>query len=143
MSEMIEHWIEIDDTHVKHVMETVYTKEELTTKMSFFLRPAPATLGSNRQPSLQTDSDIGEKDMLERSKKSVTKILIHEEWADSMKASGRVMTTYACPICGYEISALVPPANETYDSLTCCPSCHGLHFKTVNPDSSVSIKESK
>ena len=44
MPELKEHWIEIDDEHVKHVQETTYTKTELATRLSVFIRPEPAVI---------------------------------------------------------------------------------------------------
>tara|TARA_R110002096_G_scaffold172484_9_gene346211 strand:+ start:1231 stop:1413 length:183 start_codon:yes stop_codon:yes gene_type:complete len=44
MPTLTEQWIEVDDEHVKHVQEVTYTKAELATRLSVFIRPEPRVI---------------------------------------------------------------------------------------------------
>ena len=60
-------------------------------------------------------------------------------WLNSHIKHGSNLTSYGCPNCREILQTLVPDISEQYDSMTICPYCDKVYFKTVTEGGEVSL----
>lgn len=59
----------------------------------------------------------------------------HEDYIARLRARGDEITNYECPDCGGVIDTMAAPEGESWDTLSTCPHCEGLHMKFTNGSS--------
>lgn len=73
----------------------------------------------------------------------------YQLYIEALRNDGASLATYPCPSCGFLIQTLIPPhfGNgaqpgsyiQTWDSLTTCPDCEGVHFRVITSEGKITI----
>jgi len=63
----------------------------------------------------------------------------HEAWLKRVKAAGRSLVGYACPVCTCHIDSLLPDPGDIYSTMVSCPNCGELHFRVVRANGAVIV----
>lgn len=50
-------------------------------------------------------------------------------YIEKLEQMGKKVVSYECPACNGEVKTQAAPEDETWDTLSACPHCDGLHMK--------------
>jgi uncharacterized Zn finger protein (UPF0148 family) len=59
----------------------------------------------------------------------------YEDYIARLRTRGDDITNYECPDCGAVIDTKAAPEGESWDTLSTCPHCEGLHMKFTTGNS--------
>lgn len=65
----------------------------------------------------------------------------YESYVQMLRDEGVGLATYRCPSCDKELHSRIPEAGREYSTVFNCPGCGGLHFRVVDSDARVWLRQ--